>query len=126
MDKIRLAQGPLGNFFIPRKTDFKSEYEADSTEATYEIFEKYSNFHVNEPLGPVSEEAAEIPFSVSRTKTSNLPVYTDYKQGSMRQRTIIRNITGDFPKFKEELSKVVSNSPMEEKMGRVEIKGLHS
>ena len=41
MDQIRQAQGPLGNFTVPRKTDFKSEYENDSTEATFEIFEKF-------------------------------------------------------------------------------------
>ena len=46
--------------------------------------------------------------------------------GGQQQRTIIRNITGDVNQMKEELAKVVSNSPIHEKMGRLEINGLHS
>ena len=44
----------------------------------------------------------------------------------MQRLTIIRKITGDIEAFKEELSKVVSNSPIEDKMGKVIVKGLHS
>ena len=62
-----------------------------------------------------------MPFSVSRTFRNNLPVYTDYKNGGNVKKTIIRNISGDIKEFKEELAKVVSNSPIIEKMGRVEI-----
>ena len=55
-----------------------------------------------------------------------MPVYTDFKQGGQRKRTQIRNITGDISAFKEELAKIVSNAPIYEKMGRVEINGLHT
>ena len=55
-----------------------------------------------------------------------MPVYTDYKQGGVRKRTQIKNITGDINQFKEELAKIVSNSPIYEKMGKVEVSGLHT
>ena len=53
-------------------------------------------------------------------------MYTDYRNGGMRKLTVVRGVSGDINEFKEELAKVVSNSPIEEKMGRVEISGLHS
>ncbi len=53
-------------------------------------------------------------------------MYTDYRVGGMRKITVVRKITGDINEFKEELAKVVSNAPIEEKMGRIEINGMHS
>ena len=97
----------------------KDEQEAN---ATYDMFEKYKEFHLNEPLG----HQEELPFLVERTHKNNLPVYTDFKMGGQQKRTIIRNITGDVVQFKEELAKIVSNAPVYEKMGRVEVHGLHS
>ena len=44
----------------------------------------------------------------------------------MRQITIVKKIIGDVDEFKTELSKIVSNANVEDKMGRVEISGLHS
>jgi hypothetical protein len=38
----------------------------------------------------------------------------------------VRKIEGDVDAFKEELSKIVSNAPIVEKMGRLEINGVHS
>ena len=67
-----------------------------------------------------------LPFTIHRTFRKNLPVYTEYKQGGNIQKTIVRNITGDLSEFKSELTKVVSNSPINEKMGRIEINGLHT
>ncbi len=61
-----------------------------------------------------------------RTHSNNLPVYTDYRNGGMKKVTVVRKIIGDVNEFKTELSKVVSNSPIEDKMGRLEISGLHS
>ena len=55
-----------------------------------------------------------------------MPVYTDYRVGGMKKVTVVRKITGDINELKEELAKVVSNAPIEEKMGRLEISGLHS
>ena len=42
------------------------------------------------------------------------------------KRTQIRNITGDIGAFKEELAKITSNSTIHEKMGKVEVSGMHS
>ena len=44
----------------------------------------------------------------------------------MRKITVVRRITGDIEEFKTELAKIVSNAPIEEKMGRIEISGIHS
>ena len=55
-----------------------------------------------------------------------MPVYTDYKIGGMKKVTIVRKLTGDIDEFKNELRKITSNSTIEEKVGRVEISGLHS
>ena len=44
----------------------------------------------------------------------------------MNKVTIVRKIFGDVNEFKNELSKIVSNSPIEEKMGRIEIAGFHT
>ena len=78
--------------------------------------------HLNDPLGPLEE----LPFEVERTHKGNLPVYTDIRSGGTRSLTVVRKITGDIDAFKTELSKVVSNSPIEEKMGRLEVSGIHS
>lgn len=40
--------------------------------------------------------------------------------------TVIRKIEGDIEAFKQELSKIVSNSDIEEKVGRLEVSGIHS
>ena len=53
-------------------------------------------------------------------------MYTDFRSGGGRKITVVRRIFGDVEEFKSELSKVVSNSPIEEKMGRLEISGLHT
>ena len=77
------------------------------------MFDKYRDFHLNEPLGPAEPDLAEpLPFTVERTHKNNLPVYTSYKCGGQQKRTIVRNITGDINVFEEELAKVVSNTPM--------------
>ncbi len=54
-----------------------------------------------------------------------MPVYTDTRAGGQRKVTVVRKILGDSEAFKAELSKIVSNSPIEEKNGRLEISGFH-
>ena len=78
--------------------------------------------HQNEPLGTLQD----LPFEVERTHKGNLPVYTDIRNGGTRRLTVVRKIYGDVGSFKAELSKVVSNSAIEERMGRLEVSGLHS
>ena len=77
---------------------------------------------INEPLGTLEA----LPFEVERTHKGNLPVYTDTRAGGQRKVTVVRKILGDSEAFKAELSKIVSNSPIEEKNGRFEISGFHT
>jgi large subunit ribosomal protein L49 len=74
-----------------------------------------------EPMGGTED----LPFNITRTHVGNLPVYTDFRNNRSRELTVVRKITGDVDEFKTELAKVVSNAPIYEKMGRIEIKGLH-
>ena len=77
---------------------------------------------LNKPLGVLEE----LPFDVVRTHKGNLPVYTDRRAGGQRKVTVVRKIYGDIDAFKEELSKIVSNSPIEDKQGRLEVSGFHT
>ena len=77
---------------------------------------------VNKPLGTLEE----LPFSIERSHKGNLPVYTDTRAGGNRKVTVVRKIYGDIAAFKDELSKIVSNADIEEKMGRLEISGFHT
>ena len=61
-----------------------------------------------------------------RSNKGNLPVYTDFRSGGNRHLTVVRKVEGDLAAFRTELSKVVSNATIEEKMGRLEISGIHT
>ena len=60
---------------IRARQPFLMQVEEEEIPSTYATFEKYKNFHVNEPLGPLEP----LPFVVQRTHQGNLPVYTEYK-----------------------------------------------
>ena len=77
---------------------------------------------LNKPLGPLET----LPFDIERTHKGNLPVYTDTRAGGQRRVTVVRKIFGDLDAFKEELSKIVSNAPIEDKQGRIEVSGFHT
>ena len=77
---------------------------------------------LNKPLGTLET----LPFDIERTHKGNLPVYTDTRAGGQRRVTVVRKLYGDVAIFKEELSKIVSNSPIEEMQGRLEISGFHT
>ena len=74
------------------------------------------------PLGLKDSSAS---FSVERTNSGNLPVYIDYKNERNVKRTVIRKVSGDIDAFCDELKKVVSNYDIKQKVGRVEIPGVH-
>ena len=76
----------------------------------------------NEPLGNVDD----LPFRIERTWNKNLPVYSIYKNGGMNKSTIINKVRGDIDEFKEELSKIVSNSEIKEHQGFLEVSGKHA
>ena len=73
------------------------------------------------PLSPVEQ----LPFTLERTLSGNLPVYIKYNCNHTLKKTIIRKINGDIDKFVEELRKVVSNAEVRRKVGKVEIPGVH-
>eukprot|EP01017_Pseudomicrothorax_dubius_P046928 TRINITY_DN8344_c0_g1_i2.p1 TRINITY_DN8344_c0_g1~~TRINITY_DN8344_c0_g1_i2.p1 ORF type:complete len:185 (+),score=47.50 TRINITY_DN8344_c0_g1_i2:60-557(+) len=75
-------------------------------------------------IAPLSPKEP-LPFRVERTHVGNLPVYREYRNARSVKRTVIRHIYGDIEAFTEELSKVVSNSKIDVKVGRVEVQGLH-
>lgn len=89
-----------------------------------DIPEKDSKYYweISKPLG----DTAHIPFHVARTHTDNLPVYTEYKAMRSIKQTLIRNIKGDIEEFKREVSKIVSNSEVTHKTGKIIINGMHS
>jgi large subunit ribosomal protein L49 len=72
-----------------------------------------------------ASEAQFIPYTVRRTRTKNLPVYTDYKNGGTRFLTIVRNVDGDIQALMREL-KELTGSEVTEAVGRIEVKGRHS
>lgn len=74
-----------------------------------------------EPLKPVEE----LPFTIERTTSGNLPVYIKYDSRHVVKKTIIRKLSGDMNKFVDELQKVVSNSEVRKKVGKIEIAGVH-
>jgi large subunit ribosomal protein L49 len=73
------------------------------------------------PLG----NTISLPFQILRTHTNNLPVYTEYKDMGNTKKTIVRLVSGDIDEFKREISKIVSNSKVEIKTGKVIISGFH-
>ena len=40
--------------------------------------------------------------------------------------TVVRKLTGDIDEFRSELTKVCSNATVYDKVGRLEVKGIHS
>jgi len=67
-----------------------------------------------------------LPFQVERTTSNNLPVYTDYRNGRTRERTILRKIKGDEMELSQELSALLGGVEVYHYVGRIEVKGLHS
>lgn len=89
-----------------------------------EIPEREKNYfwEISKPIGGTEH----LPFQIMRTHTNNLPVYMDYKMGRSQKKTVIRHIMGDVEAFKKELSKIVSNSEIEHKVGKVIVTGKHT
>jgi len=74
-------------------------------------------------IPPDAERSQKYPFYISRTKTFNLPVYSDVKKSGERF-TIIRRIAGDVELLESELRKFVPKNRIEKKAGGgIRIKG---
>eukprot|EP00761_Pharyngomonas_kirbyi_P000544 gb/GECH01000544.1/.p1 GENE.gb/GECH01000544.1/~~gb/GECH01000544.1/.p1 ORF type:complete len:170 (+),score=45.68 gb/GECH01000544.1/:1-510(+) len=66
-----------------------------------------------------------LPFHVKRTGFAQIPVYIDYRNGRTRVLTIVRKIEGDMRALREELEKI-TQTHVEQKQGRLQVKGNHS
>ena len=66
--------------FKLHQLDSEKAMDKEEGTASYDLFDKYKNFHVNEPLQPLED----LPFEVERTHKNNLPVYTQYKMGGQQ------------------------------------------
>ena len=62
----------------------------------------------------------------SRSRTSNLPVYTDFKNGRTRIVTIVRRFSGDERALAGELRRVLNGAQVAILNGRIEIPGNHT
>jgi large subunit ribosomal protein L49 len=65
-------------------------------------------------------------FIFIRTKSDNYPVFTDFKNGRTRELTVLRKYRGDVEAITKELSALFPESKVVEKVGRIEISGLHT
>lgn len=66
-----------------------------------------------------------LPYIFRRTKSNNLPVYLDYKNGRTKVVTVLRNYRGDITEILSELNEILPDADFEEKVGRIEVKGNH-
>ena len=76
------------------------------------------------PLLPLGN-TENLPFFVARSKSSNLPVYRDYKHARGCKMTVVRKIEGDVDALLIELKKICSNADIRPRIGSLEVKGLH-
>lgn len=81
--------------------------------------------YMSESTASTSSSSSDLTFSVTRTKSRQLPVYSDFKNGRTKQVTILRKIRGDITTLENELQKVCDGAPVVRKMGRLEVKGDH-
>ncbi len=71
--------------------------------------------------------AAKLPFTLQRTKSQQIPVYTDIKNGGTRTITIVRKFRGDANALVECIKHHLgSGAEIEVHPGRVEVKGHHT
>jgi hypothetical protein len=80
---------------------------------------------LQKPNPPPLEPVDSLPFAVERTISGNLPIYVKYNCNHTIKKTIIRRLSGDTDQFVEELKKVVSNSDVRKKVGKIEVAGVH-
>lgn len=62
---------------------------------------------------------------VSRTASSELPVYTDIRHGGTKVFTVLRRYSGDAAALTAELRAVLHGATVEPKLGRIDITGNH-
>ncbi|RSH85832.1 uncharacterized protein EHS24_004012 [Apiotrichum porosum] len=57
----------------------------------------------------VSAKAAKLPYTVERTSSGELPVYTDIKNGRTQVKTIVRKIRGSAGALKTDLQQYLAD-----------------
>ena len=75
--KVKAKWNEMTQLPEPLKFKLHQVEQKEAAESTYDLFETYKDFHVNEPMVPLEP----LPFAIERTHKSNLPVYTEYKLG---------------------------------------------
>ncbi|KAK3718708.1 54S ribosomal protein img2, mitochondrial [Vermiconidia calcicola] len=83
-----------------------------------------------EPVTPLpeSESAPNLPYFITRTKSNELPIYTDFKRGGNLKLTLVRKVDGDKECLRDELRAVLGLGRKEDCVvnavtGQVVIKG---
>ena len=60
---------------------------------------------------------------VERTRSQQLPVYTDFRNGHTRVLTLVRRVSGDTDALRDELSRVLGGAEVAARPGRLEVQG---
>ena len=69
-------------------------------------------------------DRSKLPFTIHRTHTGSLPVYTDVKNGRTRVLTVVRSHTGDAATLAKVLQAVCGiRTQVKIRLGRIEIRG---
>eukprot|EP00921_Rhytidocystis_pertsovi_P025016 GHVQ01040358.1.p1 GENE.GHVQ01040358.1~~GHVQ01040358.1.p1 ORF type:complete len:262 (-),score=32.46 GHVQ01040358.1:1865-2650(-) len=71
-----------------------------------------------------TKSSDNVPFKISRTPSGNLPVYSKIRRRGTDVSTEIRHIFGDISALRKDLM-IVCEAPVRERIGCLEIKGLH-
>ena len=73
------------------------------------------------PLGGTDH----LPFRVARTRTGNLPVYSDFRAGGSRRVTVLRRFHGSGSELATEVRALLPGADVALHPGRVEVGGFH-
>mmetsp|Transcript_29427 Transcript_29427/g.40673 ORF Transcript_29427/g.40673 Transcript_29427/m.40673 type:complete len:180 (-) Transcript_29427:101-640(-) len=76
-------------------------------------------------IAPFPERHQDYPFYFARTKTFNLPVYSDVKKSGQRF-TILRKFSGDSQELVSELTKFIPKEKIHRKSGTIQIQGNYT
>jgi large subunit ribosomal protein L49 len=77
---------------------------------------------------PPAQLTKDIDFFVFRSKTNNLPVYTEFRCGRQRKFTIIRKVEGDLQVLAHEIRQILPKNTIvrvKETSSSVVIEGLY-
>jgi large subunit ribosomal protein L49 len=62
---------------------------------------------------------------VERTRSLQLPVYTDFRNGRTRIMTQLRRYSGDVEALRDEMSRILGGAEVVAHPGRLEVQGNH-